>query len=94
MDDLFAPVRPAKSAMPPSWWLNEVLAGNIAMDDAPKAIQSWARFAIYEGAVEIIKMPDMEKRREALKHIPARIRSLVEVEVKRVWPMRDLIDAG
>lgn len=73
----------------PKWWLDEVLSGRIDMKNAPASIQSWARFAIYQGAVEIIRMEWKEARAEALGRIPEKIRPYVEGEVRRLWTMRD-----
>lgn len=77
----------------PTDWLSLILSGQIDMKDAPKAVQSWARFSIYEGASEIARMPHIDDRKEALEKIPKRIRPYVEAELKRIWPMRhELID--
>lgn len=72
-------------------WLDEILSGRIAMEDAPDAVQSWARFAIYEGAVEIINIEFSGDRKAALSKIPERVRPYVEAEVKRLWPLREEI---
>lgn len=71
----------------PSRWLHEILSGQIDMKAAPESIQSWARFPIYQGAVEIVKMHGVDARREALAKIPAPIRPYVEAEIKRIWPL-------
>lgn len=72
----------------PQEWLRLVLSGQIQMEQAPASIQSWARFAIYQGAVEVIQMDTKEERLAALAKIPPSIRPYVEAEVKRVWPLR------
>jgi len=59
------------------------------MEKAPEAIQSWARFPIYEGAAEIVRMEWRDDRARALAKIPYKIRPYVEAEIKRIWPMRD-----
>jgi len=58
------------------------------IEEAPASIQSWAQFPIFQAANEIVQMADVDTRRQALDKIPARIRPLVEAEVKRLWPMR------
>jgi hypothetical protein len=74
--------------MRPQQWLNEVLSGRIAMEDAPASIQSWARLPIFQGACEIIKMDTPDERRAELAKIPPLVRPWVEAEVRRVWVMR------
>lgn len=71
----------------PSETLNRVLAGVIAMGDAPNSIQSQARLPIYDAAVEILSKPK-EKRRAMLDRIPALVRPYVEAEVIRLWSIR------
>lgn len=73
---------------PAHWWLREILQGNIALEEAPASIQSWARHPIFEGAREIVLMENREERLAELAKVPARIRPHVEREVKRIWPMR------
>jgi len=72
----------------PQEWLNRLLSGQIEMHETPKAIQSWARFSIFEGAEAILRMETIEDRRAALKKIPDKIRPYVESEIKRLWDMR------
>lgn len=72
----------------PQEWLTAVLSGQIPMQNAPQAIQSWARFPIYQGAVEIVKMDTVDERRAALEKIPPPIRPYVQAEVKRIWGWR------
>lgn len=73
---------------PAQWWLNEVLAGRITMEDAPASIQSWARFPIFQGAREIVLMETQDERKAELAKVPPLIRPWVEGEVKRIWEMR------
>jgi len=75
--------------MKPQQWLNEVLSGRIAMEDAPTSIQSWARLPIFQGACEIIALDTQDERRAELARIPQLIRPYVEREVVRVWPIRN-----
>lgn len=83
----------AAQAMPRGKWpteqLHELLSGHIAWDKAAPAIRSWAAFFIHDAARQLVKMPDKEKRRMALGKIPGTIRPHVELEVKRIWPIRD-----
>ena len=74
--------------MKPQQWLNEVLSGRIAMEDAPISIQSWARLPIFQGACEIIALDTQDERRAELARIPQLIRPYVEREVRRVWVIR------
>ena len=73
---------------PVHWWLTEVLSGRIGLEDAPASIQSWARFPIFEGAKEIICLPDATQRKAALAKIPPAVRPYIEAEIVRLWPMR------
>jgi hypothetical protein len=73
---------------PAHWWLKEVLAGRMEMEDAPVSVQSWARLPIFQGACEITRMDTQDERKAELQKIPSKIRPYVESEVKRLWPMR------
>jgi hypothetical protein len=73
---------------PAQWWLKEVLAGRIDMEEAPESVQSWARLPIFQGACEIIAMDTQDERKAELQKIPLKVRPYVESEVKRLWPMR------
>ena len=72
----------------PSHWLKAILRGEIHIEEAPQAVQSWARFPIFEGAKEIVLMDTREERAAELEKVPAKIRPHVEAEVKRLWPLR------
>lgn len=72
---------------PVTWWRQQVLSGAIPYKDAPASIQSWLRYDVHLGAVEILALPQHE-RKAALSHIPETVRPLVEAEVKRVWAMK------
>ena len=73
----------------PSQQLDDLLSGKVAFADAPPAIQSWARFSIYQGAVSLMRIKDKEKRNAALQKVPASLRDLVRAEVVRLWGIRD-----
>lgn len=72
----------------PQQWLSLILSGQISMDKAPTPIQSWARFPIYQGAVELLKMDTADERRAALQKVPPLVRPYVEAELRRIWPYR------
>jgi len=65
--------------------LRRVLSGELDMKDAHPAIQSWARFSIYQGAKEVLGLSGTAARRKALAGVPALIRPYIENEVKRLW---------
>lgn len=67
--------------------LHALLSGQVDMADADPSIQSWARYHIHEGALEVLRSGGIEERRATLLKIPARIRPYVEAEAKRVWPL-------
>lgn len=73
---------------PAHWWLKEVLAGRIDMEDAPLSVQSWARLPIFQGACDIIKLDTPEQRKAELAKIPPRVRPWVEREVVKWWGRR------
>jgi hypothetical protein len=72
----------------PSEQAEAVLRGKLAMELVHPAVQSMLRLQIYEGACEILKLPQGE-RRAALGKIPALIRPHVEEEVVRLWRDRN-----
>lgn len=72
----------------PQEWLSLILSGHIFMHEAPPSIQSWARFPIYQGAVELLRMDTADERRAALQKVPPLIRPYVEDELRRIWPYR------
>jgi hypothetical protein len=76
---------------PAHWWLKEVLAGRVEMEDAPLSVQSWARLSIFQGACEIIRIDTQDERKAELAKIPPRVRPWVEREVVRLWPSRSLL---
>jgi len=65
-----------------------VLAGEIPVGQAPRAVQSWAQFFIYQGAEEVLTFENVDERRAALGKLPALVRPLVEAEVRRLWEWR------
>jgi hypothetical protein len=71
---------------PPSAKLSDLLHGRISWDEADPAIQSWARYFIYEAACDILDKPDRAARRLALAKIPDHIRPRIEAEVIRLYP--------
>lgn len=85
MDDLFS--QPVVKKWP-SQQLDELLSGKVAFADAAPAIQSWAQFSIYQGAVSLLQIKDKEKRNAALQKVPASLRDLVRAEAMRLWGMR------
>jgi hypothetical protein len=69
----------------PSETLRRVLAGELAMESAPAAIQSWARFEIHNGAKSVLAIPTTGERRNMLGRIPALVRPHVEAEARRIF---------
>lgn len=76
-------------AWKPSIQLHAVLSGETPWSDASPSIQSWAQLEIHRGAVDILSLPTIEKRRAILQKIPGDIRVLVEAEIMRLWKMRN-----
>jgi hypothetical protein len=76
-------------AWKPSIQLHAVLSGATSWSDASPSIQSWAQLEIHRGAVDILSLPTIEKRRAILQKIPGDIRVLVEAEIMRLWKMRN-----
>lgn len=67
----------------PSVTLRRVLTGDLAMQDAPEAIQSWARLEIHNGAKAILALP-FSRRKGALQNIPESVRTYVQKEMIRL----------
>jgi len=74
--------------MSPSQHMASIIAGHTDIKDAPKAVQSWARFHLFEMAVDVIKLSSQESRKAALDCFPDRLRPYVGDEIKRLWPVR------
>lgn len=72
----------------PSEQLRQVLSGQIPMESAPAAIQSWARFEIYRGALQVLGLPTKAARQAALQKVPSSVRPYVEAEVLRLWRIK------
>jgi hypothetical protein len=79
------PYKHAPHVKKPSEQLDDLMYGKIAWNDAPASIRSWAQFAIYDAAKQIIAAPDKGTRRNMLGRVPAHMRGMVEAEVKRLW---------
>jgi len=77
-----------RDAEKPSRQLTKVLAGELALKDAPKAVQSWARLSIHQAAVEIMQIRGRIARRAALERIPETIRPHVRARVEDLWQRR------
>jgi hypothetical protein len=80
--------RLAPDVQKPSEQLFDLLMGNIAWNDAPESIRSWAQKPIYDAAHQILEMPDKAKRQRALAKIPQAIRPKIEAEIMRLYSSR------
>lgn len=69
--------------------MQAVLSGAASFDDADPAIQSLLQKPIYDAAVVIVKESDRDKRRKMLTEVPESYRLQTEMEVKRLWPIRN-----
>lgn len=67
----------------PSFQLAELLTGRTAWDDAQPAIQSWATFHIHDAARQLLGMKGAAQRRAGLAKIPAAIRVMVEIAMRK-----------
>ena len=65
-----------------------VLDGKLDLESQPEAIQSVCQLYIYQGACEILGLPDKDERRAALLKIPEKIRPHIEKEARRLWQIR------
>lgn len=72
----------------PSARIKRVLRGEVRLEDEDPGIQSACSFHIYEGAVELLGLPDKEARRRALQKVPELIRPHVEKEAWRIFESR------
>lgn len=75
----------------PSEEMRMVLTGELPHDEATPAVQSMCRREFFAAAVVIVKMESKETRRKALQRIPEGCRHRVELEVKRLWPIRNTL---
>lgn len=73
----------------PTEYASAVLRGAASYNDVPPAIQSLLRKPIYDMAVCIIKKNDKQERISDLQDVPDGLRSVIEMEVKRLWPIRN-----
>ncbi len=71
----------------PSQQLHAILIGQSPWEDAPEAIQSWARLYVYQAAADIVAMETVEERRGSIAKLPDFVRHRIEVEIKRIWPL-------
>lgn len=72
----------------PSERIRAVLMGRVELLSEEEAIQSACSRYIYEGAKEILELPDKEARRRALSKIPQMIRPHIEAEIMRLHGKR------
>lgn len=68
--------------------LQAVLSGAASYSDADDAIKSLIRKPVFDMAVAICKENDREVRKKMLTGAPESLRSMVEMEVMRLWPDR------
>jgi hypothetical protein len=80
--------RLAPDVQKPSEQLFDLLMGNIAWNDAPESIRSWAQKPIYDAAKQILAMLDKKARQRALAKIPQAIRPKIEAEIMRLYSSR------
>jgi hypothetical protein len=72
----------------PSRRIERVLRGEVRLEDEDAAIQSACSKYIYDGAVELLAIPDKQKRRNALARVPELIRPHIEREAWRIYDRR------
>jgi len=70
---------------PCTWWRQQILSGALPWEAGSDAVRSWLRYDIHLEAMRIAAQPHIEERRAMLEKLPASIRPLVEVELRRVW---------
>ena len=69
----------------PSVRIRRVLMGEVRLQDEDASIQSACSFYIYEGARELLAIPNKEARRRALQKVPELIRPHIEKEAWRIY---------
>lgn len=75
--------------------LEQVMSGSLPLEQASKAVQSWARKPIYDEAVRLLSIGDKNKRQDELAALPENIREYVRHEALRIWRIRiDAIKTG
>lgn len=75
--------------------LERVMSGSLPLEQASKAVQSWARKPIYDEAARLLAIEDKNKRQDELAALPENIREYVRNEALRIWRIRiDAIKTG
>jgi hypothetical protein len=71
----------------PSDAIADVMAGKTRLEDQQDGIRSACALPIHEAALAVLRLPNKEKRREAISAHPETIRPYIESEVKRLWAL-------
>ena len=82
------PYKVAPNIAKPSEELDALLRGEMLWIEAPPAIRSWAQFAFYDAARQIMAGKDRAARNRMLSRVPEGLRPMVEAEVKRLWKLK------
>jgi len=82
------PYRAAQNVPKPSEQLDALLRGEMLWLEAPPAIRSWAQFAFYDAARQIMAGKDRAARNRMLSRVPAGLRPMVKAEVERLWKLK------
>lgn len=69
----------------PSKRIERVLRGEVRLEDEDPSIQSACSKYIYEGAQELLAIPNRDARRRALQKVPEAIRPHIEKEAWRIY---------
>lgn len=68
--------------------LDRVMSGSLPLEQASKAVQSWARKPIYDEAIRLLALHPKQTRLEALAALPQHLQEHVRIEALRIWTMR------
>lgn len=69
--------------------LNEVLNGEVDLENASASTQEWANHLIHKKAVQIYRMETKAQRRVEIDKAPPLVRFHLEAEVMRIWKVEN-----
>lgn len=74
--------------MKPSQLIKAALEGAVSPDDLEPASFSSMRFAIYNIACKVLKLPSSDMQRNEIEKHPEGIQVLIRLECRRLYDMR------
>lgn len=72
----------------PSEQLADLMMGRATWDNSPASIRSLAQKHIFDAAIQILDVTDIQTRRAMISRVPPHMRGMVEDEIKREFAYR------